>query len=87
MKKLWTTRTFDKQYAKLPERIQDKVDKQLGFLKHSIHHPSLNAKKMQNTQLWECRVDYHYRIVFELKNEQVIVLLFVGTHEIYKKVG
>ncbi|GAB5492000.1 MAG: hypothetical protein Phog2KO_22150 [Phototrophicaceae bacterium] len=82
-----STRRFEKQYTKLQKKIRDKVDKQIAFLAQNPHHPSLNTKKMQNTHLWECRVDYHFRMVFELQEKQVIILLFVGTHEIYRKVA
>lgn len=85
MYKIERTKTFAKQYAKLPVHIRKKVDKQLIFLIEKPDHPSLALKKMINSAYWECRVDYHYRIVFRYLDETILVLLFVGTHEIYRQ--
>lgn len=88
MYKFRYTKSFVKQYARLPEHIQKKVKKQLRFLSKDLFHPSLYTRKMQSTNnIWECRVDYSYRIVFEIHDEEFIILLFVGTHEIYRKVA
>jgi mRNA-degrading endonuclease RelE of RelBE toxin-antitoxin system len=75
---------FIKDYAKLPSAQRQKLDRQLIFLKEGITHPGLNARKMAGQDLWEARIDYHYRMTFALKGE-VIELRRVGTHEIYRK--
>jgi mRNA-degrading endonuclease RelE of RelBE toxin-antitoxin system len=85
MFKIERTKTFAKQYGKLPKKIRDKVDKQLDFLIENPQHPSLSSKKMVNSEYWECRVDYHYRIVFRWQDDTLIILMFVGTHQIYRK--
>jgi mRNA-degrading endonuclease RelE of RelBE toxin-antitoxin system len=85
MPKVRSTKRFDKQFVKLPATIQSKVKKQLALLMESPQHPSLGTKKMVNSKFWECRVDYHYRIVFKWQKETIIILLFVGTHQIYRK--
>jgi mRNA interferase RelE/StbE len=87
MPKLRITKQFDKQFVKLSPRIQQKVKKQLLLLMENPQHPSLRVRKMVNIEVWECRVDYHYRIVFDWQADDIIALLFVGTHEIYRKLA
>ena len=46
--KLLFTKNFIHDYRKLPQQIQQSVDKQLGFLLIDPKHPSLQIKKMQD---------------------------------------
>jgi hypothetical protein len=56
------TNCFERQYAQLPNKLKDKVDKQIEFLIVDLHHPSLRAKKYDDARgLWQARVDRRYR--------------------------
>ncbi len=84
---MWTlkrSKPFLKQYLKLPPPIRKKVDRQLRQLIQDMRHPTLQAKKMVNHEdIWEARIDIHYRMTFTFERE-VITLRRVGTHEIYR---
>ena len=85
MKRFHHSRQFKKQYQKLPEKQKKKLNKQLTLLATYFQHPSLNAKKMSGKDdVWEARVDYHYRFTFEIEND-IVKLRSVGTHDIYRK--
>ena len=76
---------FVKDYSKLPQAQQRKVDKQLRLLKQNVNHPGLKARKMVNQpDIYEARVDLHFRMTFKLEKNRVIMRR-VGTHKIYKK--
>lgn len=75
------TATFRKLYKKLSKISQKKVDKQLDLLSKDFHYPSLNIKKMGGENRWEIRIDKHYRLTFEKKNEEII-LRTVGPHDV-----
>jgi len=78
------TKPFLKQYAKLPIRIQKKVNKSLRLLSQDPYHPGLNTRKMANQpDIYELRVDIHYRITYQTLDD-LIILRRVGTHKIYK---
>ena len=47
--KLLFTKTFVRDYRKLPQDIQELTDKQLGLLLSNPKHRSLNMKKMKVT--------------------------------------
>ncbi len=56
------THRFERQYEQLPNKLKDKVDKQIEFLIANLHHPSLRAKKYDDARdLWQARVDRRYR--------------------------
>jgi mRNA-degrading endonuclease RelE of RelBE toxin-antitoxin system len=79
------TPQFVKEYKSLDEALRKKVDKQLRLLMTNVRYPGLYARKMvSQPDLWEARVDYHYRITFKVQGD-VIILRRVGTHEIYRK--
>ncbi|MCK4728381.1 MAG: hypothetical protein KAT27_05620, partial [Desulfobacterales bacterium] len=63
--KLHPTKTFAKNYRKLPEEIKKATHKQLKLLLSNPQHPSLNIKKMQDPRnIWEARVSESYRFTF-----------------------
>jgi mRNA interferase RelE/StbE len=56
---------FRKQYQTLQEDRKAKFDKQLAFLLSNLRHPSLRAKKYDETNdIWQARVDDDYRFYF-----------------------
>ena len=75
-----TTPKFKKAYDKLPQALKKKTKKAINFLKQDLFYPSLNTKKMRGSDLWEARVDKHYRLTFS-KGEDAITLLTVGPHD------
>jgi mRNA-degrading endonuclease RelE of RelBE toxin-antitoxin system len=82
--KLAFTKNFVKDYRKLPQEIQNTVDKQLKIFPENPNHPSLNLKKMQDPRgIWECRVTYSCRLTFQIKDDTYIFRK-VGTHDTLK---
>lgn len=83
--RLRLSKPFLKEYARLPLAIRKKVDRQVGYLKMSLRHPGLHAKKVTGAaDIWEARIDIHYRLTFQIVNETV-VLRRVGPHDILRK--
>lgn len=68
--KLVFTKSFVRDYRKLPQRIQEAADKQLELLLADQNHPSLNIKKMNDPrEIWEGRVTRGYRFTFQIEGE------------------
>jgi len=66
---------FLRQYAALPEAVKAKFDKQLGFLLAHLRHNSLRAKKYDEVQdIWQARVDNHYRFYFQIAGDTYRIL-------------
>ena len=69
------TLRFRRQYQKLSEDRQAKFDKQLAFLISNLRHPSLRAKKYDETNdIWQARVDDGYRFYFQIDGETYVLL-------------
>jgi mRNA-degrading endonuclease RelE of RelBE toxin-antitoxin system len=82
--KLRPTERFAKDYARLPQRLQDRVDKALGLLLENPGHPSLQIKKNKVYEnRWEGRVTLQYRFVFSIEGDAYL-LLRIGTHDLLK---
>lgn len=79
-----TTKPFDRDYARLPDEIQKRADKQLELLLVNPHHPSLRLKKMEgHFDLWEGRITKGYRFTFKIVGD-AYVLRRIGPHDILK---
>ncbi len=82
--KLSFTKTFIRDYRKLPGELQQIVDKQLDLLLANQRHPSLNIKKMNDPRnIWEGRATASYRFTFQIEGD-TYVLRRVGTHDTLK---
>ena len=75
-----TTKEFLKKYGRLPEQIKKKAKKAVGFIQTNMSHPGLGAKRMGNSEVWEFRVDLHYRMRGR-EMEGKMVLEVVGMHD------
>lgn len=69
-----------KQYSKLPEILKDKAKKQLHFLLDNYKHPSLRARKMSGSPIYEARIDQHNRFTFEIAGDDIYVRS-IGPHD------
>jgi mRNA-degrading endonuclease YafQ of YafQ-DinJ toxin-antitoxin module len=79
-----TDPSFDKDYARLPQHLQERVDQKLALFIENPRHPSLRIKKMQgHNDIWEGHISYGYCFTFRIV-EDTCLLRRVGTHEIYR---
>jgi len=79
--KIKAYKKFERSYRQLPENIKQKTDKQLSLLTNNFRHPSLHTKKIKGREsIWEVRIDYHYRLTFEII-EETIFLRVAGHHD------
>lgn len=80
--RLESTARFLRDYERLPENVQVRLDRALERLLANPRHPSLQIKKMQGYEnRWEGRVSRSYRFTFAIAGD-VYRLLRVGPHDI-----
>ena len=83
--KIQTTRPFDRDYARLPEEIKDRVDKQLALLLSNPRHPSLRLKKIRGTEnIWELRITMGYRLTLQMAGD-TFILRRIGPHNVLRE--
>ena len=85
MFKLIPDKHFSRGYRKLPSSLQKQIDNKLIRLAENPGHPSLRTKRIQGTErLYESSVNMDVRLVWHYEEDQLIVLLDVGHHDILK---
>lgn len=68
------TPNFTRRYNKAPANIQKTFDKQSAFLLQNLHHPSLRAKKYDETKdIWQARVTKNWRFFFKIVGDTYIM--------------
>lgn len=79
--KMRLTAPAEKHWHTLPLSIRKKAEKQLRFLVKDMYYPSLRTKRVSGRMdIWEARIDYHYRMTFQKEND-VIIIRAIGPHD------
>jgi len=69
------TTHFERNYAKAPQQVQRAFDKQSLLLLQDLHHPSLRAKKYDESHgLWQARVNKDWRFYFLIRNNWYLIV-------------
>ena len=79
-----TTKTFEDDYAALPENIKTLANRKLRLFMQNPRHPSLRMKKMHDPRdIREGRITKNYRFTFQIEGD-IYLLRRIGTHDILK---
>ena len=66
---------FEENLKSFPLPIRKKFYKQVSFLLNNLRHPSLDAKKYDESRgIWQARVDRKIRFYFLIKNDAYILI-------------
>ena len=77
------TRRFQKHFKKLTQAEKKQIKSKVEMLSDNPLHPSLRTKRIQGTDdLFECSVNMDIRIIWYYEDDQLILLLDVGHHNI-----
>ena len=69
MRRVYSER-FQRSFDSAPPAVKKACDKQLGFLVENLQHPSLHAKKYDESQdLWQARVNKAWRFYFQIQGD------------------
>lgn len=65
-------------YQALPANIKERAKKQLDLLSQNLRHPSLKAKKYDESQdLWQGRINKSYRFYFQIVGDTYIIIALI----------
>ncbi|MGH9861396.1 MAG: hypothetical protein ACRD5F_15365 [Candidatus Acidiferrales bacterium] len=79
------SRSFERDFVRLPPQIQELAEKAIQLLAENPRHPSLRVKKMKRVNdVWEGRVTLAYRFTFNWEGE-IITFRKIGTHDVLKR--
>ena len=69
------TEPFLRRFKKLSEITKRKFEKQLNLLLKNFRHPSLHAKKYDETRdIWQARVNSFYRFYFKIQDNTYFII-------------
>jgi len=76
---------FEREYKKLPSRVQDLAMKKEKIFRRNPFDPRLDTHKLHGPlkDFWAFSLDYKYRIIFDFYNKEIARFYSVGDHDIY----
>jgi len=78
------TKSFKKQYKRLPNDIKEAFNKKLQLFLEDMSHPSLRVKRILGTKdRWEGSITMKYRFTFQITGDTVIFRA-IGSHRIIR---
>lgn len=80
------SKQFARQFRKLDNHLKDEVIEKVEFLKDPANHPSLKVHKLSGrmAEKYSFSVNYKIRVIFSFPIQSEILLLLVGSHDVYK---
>ncbi len=86
IRRIDTSVRFEKEFSRLPRRIQKLAYKKDGLFRTDAFHPSLETHKLGGALKddWAYSVNKHYRVHFYFVDDHTVVYVNIGTHEVYK---
>ena len=86
VKKILYSKTFAKEFKKLPLLVQEMAVKTEEIFKSNPLHPSLRLHQLKGSLkgLWSVSITLNYRIIFERMENGDIIFISIGKHDIYR---
>lgn len=82
---LFSTR-FKKSFSKLQDQEKKLFYNKLSCFIENYRHPSLRTKKIKGSKiLFESSINMSIRVIWTYKNENLILMLDIGHHDILNK--
>lgn len=67
---LYYTERFQRSYDSAPRNVKEAFDRRAEFLVSNLRHPSLRAKKYDETRgIWQARVTREWRFYFTIQGD------------------
>lgn len=78
--RLYYTERFRRSYVRATTEIQERCGKQIALLAADLRHPSLHAKKYDESRgIWQARITRSWRLYFLIEKD-VYYLLDLMAH-------
>lgn len=74
------TKKFKEQFNKLPHSLQKRFNTKFSLLLANPRYPSLRARKMGGSDIFEARLTEHYRFTYKLTGKESWFIT-IGPHD------
>lgn len=86
MYKITYTERFKKSFKRLNKQEQMQFQNKMELFINNVLHPSLRTKKIKGIDnFYESSINMDIRIIWYFENEELIILVNIGHHDIFKK--
>ncbi len=86
MYKITYTERFKKSFKRLNKQEQIQFQNKMELFINNVLHPSLRTKKIKDIDnFYESSINMDIRIIWYFENEELIILVDIGHHDIFKK--
>ena len=86
MYKITYTDRFKKAYSNLSSSEKSQFQNKIKLFAENVLHPSLRTKRIQgHKDFYESSINMDIRIIWYFENENLIILVDIGHHDILKK--
>ena len=86
MYKITYTERFKKSFKRLNKQEQIQFQNKMELFINNVLHPSLRTKKIKGIDnFYESSINMDIRIIWYFENEELIILVDIGHHDIFKK--
>ena len=86
MYKLAYTERFKRAFNNLTNNEQIQFQNKMKLFVENVLHPSLRTKKIKGQKdLYESSINMDIRIIWYFENEELIILVDIGHHDILNK--
>lgn len=87
MYKIAYTERFKKAFNNLSTKEQALFENKMKIFIKNVLHPSLRTKKIQgHKELYESSINMDIRIIWYFENENLIIMIDIGHHDILKRI-
>jgi len=85
IKTIRVTSLFEKHYRKLPQRVKEEAKTKERTFRENPFDPTLRTHKLHGPEkeAYAFWISYSYRIKFIFLDEDSVLFLDIGTHDIY----
>jgi mRNA-degrading endonuclease YafQ of YafQ-DinJ toxin-antitoxin module len=86
IRKILISRLFEKNFERLPKRVQSLAEKKEILFREDAFHPLLRTHQLGSEfkGTWAYLVNQQYRVHFYFIDDHSVMYVDIGTHEIYK---
>lgn len=86
IRKILISNLFEKNFERLPKRIQDLAEKKEILFRQDAFHPLLGTHQLvgELKGTWAYSVNQQYRVHFYFVDDHTVMYINIGTHEIYR---
>lgn len=78
--------TFVREFKKLPIELQEEALEKIELFKNTQNHQKLKVHRLKGKlkDFYSFSITYSHRIVFTYERKDVVVLIAIGDHDVYR---